>query len=54
MASGIWNPAQRAADVYSLSRKLYDGDAIVLTITNLMANNIADQDIHMLVTYMIK
>ena len=54
MASGIWNPAQRICDIFPLARKLYDGDSIVLTLTNLLAVATNSQYLSGLITYAIK
>ena len=50
MASGIWAPYQRIQDIYTGARKLYDGDALVMTLTNLEQVDVASE-IHGLVTY---
>ena len=54
MACGVWNPYQRILDVSTISRKLNDGDKLVLTITNL-ANILGDPvQLSGVITYSIK
>ena len=53
MATGIWNPFQRTLDISTLKRKLYNGDSIVLTVTNL-ESPVMDVRVHGVITYAIK
>ena len=53
MATGIWNPFQRTLDISTLKRKLYNGDSIVLTVTNL-ESPVVDVRVHGVITYAIK
>jgi len=54
MSCGIWNPYQRILDVSTISRKLNDGDKLVLTITNLATNPNYAVEIAGVITYSIK
>ena len=53
MSCGIWNPYQRILDVSTISRKLNDGDKLVLTITNLATNPNYAVEIAGVITYSI-
>ena len=54
MACGVWNPFQRILDVSTISRKLNDGDKLVLSITNLASNINFAVEIAGVITYSIK
>ena len=54
MACGLWNPYQRILDVSTISRKLNDGDKLVLTITNLNNTNAESVRLSGVITYSIK
>ena len=54
MACGVWNPYQRILDVSTISRKLNDGDKLVLTITNFAATGSYAVALSGVITYSVK